>query len=360
MTEMWVNMGPQHPMTHGLWSLRVKINGEIITDAEPMIGYLHRGWEKMMENRDYHQIVPLADRLCYASSLSWSHLYCKTVEDLLELEVPDRARWIRTLTLEIQRIASHLMWLAAIGTDLGSYTMFLLPMREREMFMDLMTDLTGSRMTTNYPRIGGVRNDLTPNFERDTLRVLTLFEKRLREYEGLFDESTPFLLRTKGVGKLSGPEAINLGMTGPFMRGCNVDFDLRRDDPYEKYSEVDFRVCTHPDCDSYARYRVRIDEMYESCNIIRQCFQKMKEGPVRVKSPKTVPAGRAFSHVEDPRGEGLMYLISDGTDKPYRLKVRSPIFVIVSGMPAALIGGKVADIPAIMGMADMCLGETDR
>jgi NADH-quinone oxidoreductase subunit D len=336
------------------------LNGEIITDAEPVIGYLHRGWEKMMENRDYHQIVPLADRLCYASSLSWCHMYCRTVEELMELEVPERAKWLRVLTLEIQRLASHLMWLAAIGTDLGSYTMYLYPMRERELFMDLMTELTGARMTTNYPRIGGVRNDLPPNFERDTLRALILFEKKLREYETLFDECSAFLMRTQGIGKLTSAQAINLGITGPTLRGCNVDFDVRRDDPYETYGEIDFRVCSHPDCDSYARYRVRIDEMYESCNIIRTCFKMMKAGPVRVKSPKTAPAGHSFVHEEDPRGEGLMYLIGDGTDKPFRLKVRSPIFVSVSAMPAALIGEKVADVPSIMGMVDMCLGETDR
>jgi len=360
MTEMWVNMGPQHPMTHGLWNLRVKLDGEIITEAEPVIGYLHRGWEKMVESRDFQQIIPMADRLCYGASLTWSHLYCRSVEELMELEVPDRAQWIRVITIELQRISSHLMWLAAVGTDLGSYTIFLYCMRERELILDLMNSLCGARMTYNYPRIGGVRNDIPADWERDTLRVVTLMEKRVHDYEILCDECESFLMRMQGVGKMTAAQAMNLGVTGPNMRGSNIDFDIRRDDPYEKYAEVDFAVCKHPDCDSYARYRVRIDEMRVSCDIIRQAFAKMKPGPVRVKTPKTAPAGRAFAHVEDPRGEGLMYIIGDGSGKPYRLKVRSPIFVTVSAMPVALRGEKMADVPAIMGSVDMCLGETDR
>ena len=361
MAEMWLNMGPQHPMTHGLWNLRVKVDGETMTEAEPVIGYLHRGWEKITESRKYPQIIPMADRLCYGASMSWSHLYCLTIEDLMEVEVPDRAKWIRTIVLEAQRIGSHLMWLAALGTDLGSYTVFLYPVRERELFLDLMQNLCGARMTYNYPRIGGVRNDVPANFERDFTRVLNHFEKRLCDYEALCDQSTVFRMRMEGVGLLSAEKAKNLGVTGPNLRGSGVDYDVRRDDPYEMYDQVDWKVCVEKTCDAYARYRVKMDEMRESCNIIRQCIKKMKPGAIRVKPPRTAPKGKTgWAHVEDPRGEGFMYVIGNGDDRPYRLKVRSPIFVTVSAAPEMLVGYKVADVPAIMGSVDMCLGETDR
>lgn len=347
-------------MTHGLWNLRVKADGEKITESVPVIGYLHRGWEKMVEGRDYKQIIPLADRLCYGSSMTWSHLYCLTMEELMDIEVPERAQWIRVIVLELQRIASHLMWLMAIGTDLGSYTIFIYCIRERELFLDLLMNLTGARMTYNYPRLGGVRNDLPENFERDTLRVLKLFETRIKEYEDLCDKTTSFRMRMEDVGMLSAADAMNLGVTGPSLRGSNVDADVRRDDPYEKYDEIDFEVCVEDGRDSYARYRVRMREMEESCNIIRQAFQKMRSGPTRVKAPRNAPKRTAFARVEDPRGEGLMYVIGDGTNQPYRLKVRSPIFVSVSAAPVMLLREKISDVPAIMGSLDMCIGETDR
>jgi NADH-quinone oxidoreductase subunit D len=328
-------------MTHGLWNLRVKIDGETITEAEPVVGYLHRGWEKITEHRMFPQIIPMADRLCYGASMSWSHLYCLTAERLLDVEVPERAKYIRTIVLEAQRIGSHLMWLAALGTDLGSYT--------------------GARMTYNYPRIGGVRNDAPPNFERDFTRVMNCFEKRLKDIEALCDQSTIFRMRMEGIGYISGEQAKNLGVTGPNLRGSGVDYDVRRDDPYEIYDQLEWSTCVQKGCDSFARYRVRIDEMYESMNIIRQALKKMPDGPVRVKPPRNAPRGKtAWARVEDPRGEGLMYIIGNGDDHPYRLKVRSPIFVTVSAAPVMLLGNKVADVPAIMGSVDMCLGETDR
>ncbi|MDH7509084.1 MAG: NADH-quinone oxidoreductase subunit D [Methanomassiliicoccales archaeon] len=360
MAEMWINMGPQHPMTHGLWNLRVKVDGETIVDAEPVVGYLHRGWEKLVENRMYPQIIPLSDRLCYGASMSWSHLYCLTIEELMGVEVPERAEYIRVIVLELQRIASHLMWLAAYGTDLGLLTGFVYAMRERELFLDLLQSVSGARMTYNYMRIGGVRNDLPPNFERDCLRTLDYFEKKLDEYEQIYDGSDIFLMRTQDIGYLKPADAINLGVTGPTLRGSGVKIDIREHDPYSVYDELDWDICTHPDCDCYARYRVRMDEMRMSCHIIREAFKKMPDGPVRVKVPRNAPKRTAFARVEDPRGEGLMYVIGDGTDRPFRLKVRSPIFVTVSAVPIMLKGYKVADVPAIMGSVDMCLGETDR
>lgn len=360
MTKMWVTMGPQHPFSHGLWTLKVQVDGEIIQDAEPIIGYLHRGWEKECENRTYPQIIPMADRLCYSASMTWSHLYCKVAEEAMGIEVPERAQYIRVVADEICRIQSHLMWLAAMGTDLGNLTIFLWSLREREMFLDLNVKLCGQRLTTNYPRIGGVRNDLPYLFERDCMRVVDLFEKKLWDIIALTDENAIFMSRMQGVGKISRKEAANLGITGPAMRASGVDFDVRRDDPYMVYDQLDWEVPVCTEGDSYARYKVRIEEMFQSCEIIRQAMAKIPAGPTRVKAPRNVPAGTHVARLEDPRGESLMYLISDGTDKPYRLKVRSPIFVNVSASKRLVQGVRMADVPAIMGTIDMCLGETDR
>ncbi|MDR2845870.1 MAG: NADH-quinone oxidoreductase subunit D [Candidatus Methanoplasma sp.] len=362
--KMWIIMGPQHPFSHGLWTLKAQIDGEIVTDAEPIVGYLHRGWEKECENRTYPKIIPMADRLCYAASMTYTHLFCMTVEKALGIDIPDKAKYIRIVADEICRIQSHLMWLAAVGTDLGNLTVFLWAMREREFFMDLNVRLCGARMTTNYTRIGGVRNDTTELFDRDVLRCVERFEKAVWDIIALIDDSSIFLSRMKGTGYLSREDCVNLGITGPAMRGNGVDFDIRRDDPYDNYDKVDFEVPVLNDGDSYSRYMVRIEEMFQSCKIIKQCVQKIKalgkNAPYRLKVPSNVPAGRAFTRLEDPRGESMMYLISDGSDKPYRLKVRSPIFVNVSASKPLVQGSRIADVPVIMAMIDMCLGETDR
>lgn len=360
MAEMWINMGPQHPMTHGLWDLRVKVDGETIVDAQPEVGYLHRGIEKICEGRTYTQIIPITDRLCYGSSLTWSHLYCLTVEELMGIEVPERAEYIRVAAIEMQRIASHLMWLAAYAVDLGLMLGFLYAMRDREVFIDLLQSLSGSRLTYNYPRIGGVAHDVPPDFERDALRACDYMERKLREYEDLYEGSKVFMMRNEGVGILRKEDAMNLGVTGPPLRASGVSYDLRKDMPYSVYPELDFQPAVQNDGDCYARYRVRIDEMYESCKLIRQAVTRMPKGKWRVVAPRNAPVGTAVGRVEDPRGEGMMYIVGDGTDKPYRMKVRSPIFVTVSAAPKMLIGYKVADVVAIMGGLDMCIGETDR
>lgn len=360
MAEMWINMGPQHPMTHGLWNLRIKVDGETIVDAEPEVGYLHRGIEKLCEGKTYPQIIPLADRLCYGSSMTWSHLYCLTVENMMGIEVPERAEYLRVMAIEMQRIASHLMWLAAYAVDLGLMTGFLYAMRDREVFIDLLQALTGSRLTYNYPRIGGVAHDMPPNFDRDSLRACAYMEMKLREYEDLYEGSKMFMLRNEGIGLLKKEDAMNLGVTGPPLRASGVKHDLRKDMPYSVYPELDFEPKWHSDCDCYARYRVRMEEMRESCKIIRQAIQKMPKGKWRTVVPRNAPEGTGLGRVEDPRGEGMMYVVGDGTDRPYRLKIRSPIFVTVSAAPKMLIGYKVADVVAIMGSLDMCIGETDR
>jgi len=360
MAEMWINMGPQHPMTHGLWNLRVKVDGEVIVDAMPEIGYLHRGMEKIFENKNYTQIGPITDRLCYGSSITWNHLYCMTVENLIGVEVPERAKYIRVMAIEIQRIASHMMWLAAYAADIGLLAGFVLAMRDREIMVDLLQMLSGSRLTYNYSRIGGVAADLPPEFERDCLRAIDFFEKRIEEHETLYRDSKIFLMRSEGLGILSREDAINLGVTGPTLRASNVKYDVRKHNSYEVYDEMDFEVQCHSDCDVYGRYVVRMNEMRESCNIVRQALRKMPGGPVRVKTPMTAPEGDAIGRVEDPRGEGIMYVIGDGTDKPYRLKVRSPLFVTLSAAKKMLVGYKVADVVSIMGSIDVCMGETDK
>ncbi len=362
--SMWIYMGPQHPFSHGLWTLKVKVDGEIVTDAEAIIGYLHRGWEKETENRTYPRIIPMADRLCYSASMTYTHLYCMTVEKALGIDIPEKAKYIRIVADEICRIQSHLMWLAAVGTDLGNLTVFLWGMREREFWLDLNVRLCGQRMTTNYPRIGGVRNDTTELFDRDVMRCTERFEKRLWDFVGMIDDSAIYVGRMKGISYLTREQCANLGLTGPAMRGCGVDFDARRDDPYDNYDKVDFEVPVLTAGDTYARYMVRIEEMFQSCEIIRQAVRKIralgKNAPYRVKVPSKVPAGRTFTRLEDPRGESIMYLMSDGTDNPYRLTVRAPLFTNLSASRPMVQGVRVADVPAVMAMIDVCMGETDR
>jgi NADH-quinone oxidoreductase subunit D len=349
-------------MTHGLWDLRVKVDGETIVDTEPKIGYLHRCHEKIYENRTYPQIVPISDRLCYGSSMSWSYTYVHTVEELMGVEVPEKAEYIRIILLEIQRIASHLMWLAAYGGDLGIFTMLLYPMRERELFQDILQSATGNRLLYNYPRIGGVRNDLPRDFGQHLVGVLDWFDEKLVEYEDMLDESDIFRLRNRKVGVISGKKATNLGVTGPTLRGSGVKMDLRKDDPYSIYDRFDFKVCTDSSCDCWGRYRVRMDEMRESSKIIRQAVKGLpRSGEIQSRRvPRNAPKRDVFVRTEDPRGEAAMYIVGDGTNRPYRVKIKSPMFINMSALPDMLIGYKLADVPAICGSIDVCMGETDR
>ncbi|MED6305944.1 MAG: NADH-quinone oxidoreductase subunit NuoD, partial [Candidatus Thermoplasmatota archaeon] len=244
MAEMWISMGPQHPMTHGLWTLKVKVDGETITDADPELGYLHRSVEKMGERRKYFMNTTLTDRLCYASSTTWTHSYVLTVEELMKVEVPERAKYIRTIMLELQRLASHLMWAGAYMPDLGHITGALYFWRDRELFLNLLEVPSGSRLLYNYIRIGGVKRDLPDGFAEKTERVLKLFEQRLDEYSDLFENSKIFRMRTEDVGNFTATQAQNLGITGPNMRGCGTKFDLRKHDPYEVYDEIDWDIQT--------------------------------------------------------------------------------------------------------------------
>lgn len=359
MAEFWINMGPQHPMTHGLWNLRIKVDGETILDAEPEIGYLHRGVEKISEVREFQKVIVLTDRLCYVSSITWSHAYCLAVEELMDLEIPERAKWLRVIALEIQRIASHLMWLAAFGPDLGLLTVLLYALRERELFLDLIELMAGLRMNSNYTRVGGVRNDIPPDFAKSCEKNISYFLKRLDEYEKMMENSKTFLMRTQDVGRISKEDAINWGVTGPNLRGSGTNVDLRRTIPYETYDQVDWEPAMEKDCDCYARYKVRFTEMRESCSIILQALKKLPPGPYRVKPPRYAE-GEAFRVTEDSRGEALFYVAGDGDDRPYRVKIRSPIFCTLAAVPMMMRGHKVADVVSIMGSIDICVGEIDK
>ena len=362
--KMWIIMGPQHPFSHGLWTLKIQVDGEMVTDADPIVGYLHRGWEKEVENRTYPKIIPMADRLCYAASMTYTHLFCMACEKALDMEIPEKAKYFRSVADEVNRLIDVFMFLAAVGTDLGNLTVFLWASREREFWMDMNGRLCGARMTTNYPRIGGVRNDTPDIFDRDIIRCCDHFDKALWEIIGIIDDNSTYTDRMIGNGILTREKCANLGITGPAARGTGVDFDIRRDDPYDNYDKIDFDVPVLTAGDSYARYMVRIEELFQSTRIIRQAVEKIKalgkNAPYRLKAPMNIPAGRHFARLEDPRGESMMYLVSDGTDKPYRLKVRSPIFVNVSASKDLVQGCRIADVPVIMAMIDMCLGETDR
>jgi NADH-quinone oxidoreductase subunit D len=360
---MWINMGPQHPMTHGLWNLKVKVDGDMVVDADPEIGYLHRGVEKITEYRDYLKPIPLMDRLCYVSSVTWAHAYCLAVDELMGIEPPPRGKYLRLISCELQRMASHLMWLAAWLADLGLLTGFLYGLRERELCLDLLQLLTGARMNQNYPRPGGVHNDVPPNFERECLRVFDYLDGAFNGYIKFLDDSKTFRLRTEGVGILKREDAINYGVTGPNLRGSGVAMDVRKEDPYDAYPEVLEALGWEPpvmkEGDPYARYGVRLQELFDSMAMIRMALKKMPEGEFRVKSPKR-PEGEAFRRTEESRGEALFYVIGDGTEKPYRCKIRSPIFVTMSAIPIMVRGYKFADIVSIVGSIDVCVGEIDK
>jgi len=277
----------------------------------------------------------------------------------MDIDGPERAKYLRVVSNELQRIASHLMWLAAYGPDLGLLTALLWALRERELFLDLLQLITGARMNQNYPRIGGVRNDAPGDFEKYCAKVIAHFRKKLSEHEKVFEQSKLFQLRTVGVGYISRADAIDWGVTGPNLRACGAKIDLRKLDPYDAYSSLNFEPSVEKEGDSYARYKVRVEEMKTSCDLILQALKKMPAGPYRVKPPRRVE-GEGFRRTEDSRGEALFYIIGDGDDRPYRVKIRSPVFSNVAAAPIMMRGNKVADVVAIMGSIDVCVGEMDK
>lgn len=387
--ELTINMGPQHPATHGVLRLVLELDGETVINCTPHVGYLHRGTEKLCENRTYLSVLPLMDRLDYISSMANDVGYCIAVERLFGIEPPERAKFIRTMMCEMTRISSHIIWLGTHALDIGAMTVFLYSFREREWIMDLFEMACGARLTVSYPRIGGVRNDISQEFLDSLYNFCEEFPKRVLEYETLIDQNRIWLQRTKGIGVISAEEAVNWGFTGPTLRGSGVDYDVRKYFPYDAYDKVDFDVPVGKNGDVYDRYRCRMEELRQSIRIIKQCIEKLPRGPILspnapkftlppkdkvlsdmeamihhfviiTKGPMTAPVGEIYSSVEVPKGELGFYIVSDGTGKPYRLRLRSPSFVHVSALPRLCIGSLVADVIANIGTIDVVLGECDR
>jgi NADH-quinone oxidoreductase subunit D len=357
-----INMGPQHPSTHGVLRLVLTLDGETVVDLVPDIGYLHRGIEKLAEHEDYVQIEPLTDRMDYVAAMSGNLAYVGAVEKLLGLEVPPRAAAIRVTLSELQRIASHLLWLGTHGLDIGAMTIFFWCFREREMILDLFEAFCGARLTYNSLRIGGLLEDLPRGWDRKCREFLATYPKRQDEYEELLSQNRIWRKRTRGVGVISGEDAVDLGLTGPSLRGSGVALDLRKARPYSGYEKYDFDVPLGTAGDTYDRYLVRLGEMRQSVRIVRQALDALPEGEIRGKVPKKIraPQGEVFHMVEGPRGIQGVYLVGDGSDRPYRCHFRAPSFVNLQSLKKMCVGGLVADVVAVIGTLDIVLGDCDR
>lgn len=366
--EMILNMGPQHPSTHGVLRLRIRTDGEIVTHIEPHLGYLHRCFEKHSENLSYEQITPFTDRCDYLASMNNNHVYAMAVERLMGLEVSDKVEIIRVIMAELQRIASHLMATGTFGLDVGGITPFTYTFRDRERILDLFEYTCGARLLYNYIWIGGVSHDLPPNFVQYTIEFLDYFLPQIDEYNRLLTFNKIFIERTADLGVLTPEVAINYGCTGPMLRASGVDWDLRRNEPYSIYDRFDFDVIvghgqmgTVGDC--WDRYFVRIQEMRESAKIVRQALAMLPaEGDVLAAVPKKIrpPKGEIYFRAENPRGDLGFYIISDGSPKPYRVKMRSPCFCNLSVINEISAGWMISDLVTILGSIDIVLGEVDR
>ncbi|MFQ5739590.1 MAG: NADH-quinone oxidoreductase subunit D [Acidobacteriota bacterium] len=360
--ELQINMGPQHPSTHGVLRVKLYLDGERVDDAECIIGYLHRGLEKITENRSYIKCVPYFDRTDYIAAVSNVYGYLLGVEKMMGIEVPVRARCIRIMMTEFNRIASHLLWLATHALDIGAMTVFLYCFREREEILKLFEALFGARLTTHAFRVGGLWKDLPPGFVQAAHRFIDDFPDRVREYEDLLTHNRIWLDRTQGIGVISAEEAIDFGLSGPPLRGSGVDYDLRKLRPYGGYEEFEFEVPVGENGDTYDRYLVRLEEMRQSCRIIHQALDRLPEGPIRGRVPRILkPAvGEFYSAIEGPRGELGYYIVSDGSDQPFRVRIRPPTFISLQALRRLVKGHLVADVVAIIGTLDIVLGEIDR
>ena len=358
-----INLGPQHPSTHGVFRLRVTFDGEVVLDAEPVFGYLHRGTEKLAESRTYVQIVTLTDRMDYIASMSNNLAYVRAVEKLADIEVPERARYLRVISAELQRIASHLMATGFLLNDLGAFaTPLMYCFRERERILDLFEMLCGARITLSYMRPGGLFQDAPDEFWTALDRVVEDLPGYIDELEDLITGNEIVLTRTRGVGVLGAEDAIDCSVSGPILRASGVQWDLRRADPYEVYDRLDFDVPIGVGGDNFDRYIVRVQEMRESVKIIRQCIEQIPDGPIRAPAPFFVraPVGDAYAAVEGPKGELGFYMVSDGGISPYRCKVRAPSFMNLTPLRQMLVGGKMGDLITTFGSVDIVLGEVDR
>ncbi len=360
--EMVLNMGPQHPSTHGVLRVVIKLEGETISEATPVVGYLHRGVAKMMEKWTYPQIVPILDRLDYVAAMNNELTYVMAVEELMDIEVPERAQFIRVIMAELNRIASHLIWWSSFVLDLGAITPFLYSMRERETILDLFEMASGARLTYSYMRIGGVRKDISDEFIKKLYKYLEVQIDKLKEYEDIIMGNSIFKARTVGVGVLSSEDAISLGTSGPILRASGVKWDLRKDRPYLGYDRFSFNVITREEGDCLARAWVRFDEIRESINIIRQALDMLPEGEIMAKVPRVIkpPAGEIYFATEAPKGEQGVFIQSDGSQSPARFEWRAPTFIHLQTIPKVAPGMKIADLVAMIGSIDIILGEVDR
>ena len=361
--EMELNFGPQHPATHGVLRLKLKVNGEKIADAYPIIGYLHRGTEKLFELHPFFQNVPHTDRMDYVAAASNNQAYVGAVEKLLGLVVPPRARYIRMMLAELQRISSHLLWLATHAIDIGAMTPFFYTFRERERILDRFEEYCGARLTLNCMRPGGLPFDLPVGWTDRCGQLMDDFPAKLDEYEELLTNNRIWKKRTVGIGVLPPEVAIDYGVTGPMLRGSGIRWDLRKARPYDGYDEVEFEVPTGQNGDTYDRYLVRMAEMRQSVRIIRQCLDKLPDGPIMAKRPRVLKSAKdseVYHGIESPKGEIGFYIVGDGTANPYRCHVRPPSFINLQSLPELCKGALIADLVALIGTTDIVLGEVDR
>jgi len=386
---MTINMGPQHPSTHGVLQLILDLDGETVVKATPHIGFLHRGIEKLSEHRTYHQIIPLTDRMDYLAPMHNNLGYVLAVEKLLGItdKIPERAKVIRVLLAELTRLKSHLVWLACHALDIGAMTVFIYCFREREFIMNTYEKISGARMTSNYFRVGGLSDDLPEGVAEEIRQFAEEMPNHVAEYEGLLTGNKIWQKRTQGVGVISAEDAIDIGLTGPSLRGSGVDWDLRRDNPYSGYEDYDFEVPVRDECDTWARYHCRLEEMRQSSRIILQALDKLEDGPILADCPQVClppkqdvvntieglihhfkivtegfkpEPGEVYVGVENPKGELGYYLVSDGSPMPVRMRVRGPSFVNLQALPQMVEGRLLADVIAVIGTLDIVLGEIDR
>lgn len=386
--QLVLNMGPQHPATHGVLRLLISLDGEKVVKVVPDIGYLHRGYEKIAENMTFHEFIPHTDRLDYLSPLANNVCYAMAVEKLLKIEAPPRAQYIRTICCELARLGSHLVWLGTMAMDVGALTVLLWCFREREKIQDIWDILTGVRFTTSYTRIGGLALDMSDEVTARLKKFLTEFDQNLNECEDLIERNKIFIDRCEGVGCISKDDALSIGLTGPNARASGITRDLRKDEPYLVYKDLDFEIPVLQEGDCLARYYVRISEMKESKKLLLQCLEKIPKGPVDAHKPKDVlpkkekvytkmeelihdfmiinfgntPEAGAESYfaIEASKGEFGFYLISNGSGYPYRLKIRSPSFINLQSLPIIMKGCLISDIVAIIGSVDPVMGEADK
>jgi NADH-quinone oxidoreductase subunit D len=361
-TELILNMGPQHPSTHGVLRVILKLDGEKVLNAECVIGYLHRGVEKIAENRTYAMFNPYVDRMDYVAAVSNGLGYCEAVEKLLNIEAPPRAQWVRTILTELNRIASHQLWLGTHALDIGAITPLFYTFRDREEILKIFEKYCGARLTTHAFRIGGCQYETYDGFEQDVKKFCDFVTPKVDEYETLLTTNRIWLERTKGVGILKAQDCIDLGVTGPVLRASGVKWDLRKAQPYAAYKNFEFEIPTGQNGDTYDRYIVRVAEMRQALRIIRQAVDSIPEGPIMGKVPKVMkpPVGEVYHSIEAPKGELGYFVVSDGSTQPYRVRVRPPSFVNLQALSKMVEGALVADVVAVIGTLDIVLGEVDR